>query len=76
MALSAHFVNRITIGATVNDAREQVVTITISDDVAGEDSALRLFGWNSADLLGQIIEQATTARDALATRPSPALAAE
>lgn len=76
MALSAHFVNRITIGAAVNDAQEQIVTITISDDVTGEASALRIFGWNGADLLAQIIEQATAARDALAARSAPALAAE
>jgi hypothetical protein len=76
MAFSAHFIDRISIAAALNDAGEQVVTITISDVAAGEASSLLIFGWRGADLLGQMIEQATAARDALAARPAPALAAE
>lgn len=78
MALRLHFVEsvRITARASTID-NSTIASITVLDAHDGSETVLHLFpDGPSIDLLTQIIEQATMARDALAARPSPALAAE
>lgn len=78
MAIWLHFAEAVRVKSRASATHAATaVTITVVDAHDGSETVLHLFpDGPSIDLLGQIIEQATAARDALAARPAPALAAE